>query len=180
MEILTLNSQMDALANRWRNTVGCHAEIGRHMESAHFGDVQQLAIDDIDCVGESALRRWIACRDCDCDCEMRGCLLTVLSANQHFLAVLPSPHDIGLRIAARLAHQRHILPLSDDHVIAGHALDYHGWHCVDKESVMCLAVQLSAHGSANLLTHHLQVALPRTHRILQRTTSTNQFNFFSL
>lgn len=39
---------MHPLAYWWRHPVGGHAQIGRHVEPAHFGDVQQLAINDID------------------------------------------------------------------------------------------------------------------------------------
>lgn len=53
--ILTLYSQMDSLANRWRNSVGGHAQIRSHMQSTHFGDVQQFAIDDVDWNGMKRL-----------------------------------------------------------------------------------------------------------------------------
>lgn len=40
---------MHTLAYRWRDSVGRDTEIGGHVEATHFGDVQQLPVDHIDC-----------------------------------------------------------------------------------------------------------------------------------
>lgn len=47
---LTLNSQLHSFADRRRHTVGRHTQIGSHMQSANFGDLQQFAVDHIHCV----------------------------------------------------------------------------------------------------------------------------------
>lgn len=47
--LLTLYSQMDTFADGRRNAVRCDTQIGGHMQSTNFGDLQQFTIHNINC-----------------------------------------------------------------------------------------------------------------------------------
>lgn len=132
---LTLHTERDALADRWRHIVGGNAQVGAHLSPFQAQQPQRGAIVGFHCItreqklNHSPLTNPLVPLGI---CRTFNELTTARLAYEYHFAILTAPDDARLRIASGTARQRRILALLHGQIGGGLLIDDVWRHWTDE------------------------------------------------